>query len=453
MAANSAPREFGQAPQMPTRGILADSRPLMGAADPRQRRQAMAQTVQTDSRTDSSPERDALPHKARSFTALPAPDRASALLAEIASAPCAFAPASGDAPLALYGAGDLGRLARGHLKAVGRDFVMAIDRNAKALALEPAWAGVHLAHPDEVSETAKNDVRVAVSVVTTPYVPLERALAERGFKDIVPFYDLAESFRDRHPLSNGWFAPLLTAQDQANAAKVLALWADDVSRAHHLQFLAWRRLREEWTFERAPPVNDIRFFIPEITCVLRGDEILVDAGAHHGKVIKAFTKQTNGAFRQIVAIEPDAENRARFLENLRAWLPGDARVTVLTCALSDGDGEAPFHPGLDYASQLSPTGTMRVETRKLDALGLAPTFVKLHLEGGELAALKGARQTLLANRPIVAATVYHNADGIWKTPLWLMDTLPDYRFLFRVHSWCGTGAVVYAIPNERTGRA
>ena len=90
-----------------------------------------------------------------------------------------------------------------------------------------------------------------------------------------------------------------------------------------------------------------------------------------------------------------------------------------------------------------------MRTRALDALGLNPTFLKLHLEGGELAALKGARQTLLSRRPIVAATVYHNADGIWRTPLWLMETLPDYHFLFRSHGWCGTGAVVYAMPAER----
>ena len=63
-------------------------------------------------------------------------------------------------------------------------------------------------------------------------------------------------------------------------------------------------------------------------------------------------------------------------------------------------------------------------------------------------ALKGAQQTLLDCRPIVAATVYHNDDGIWRTADWLMKTLADYRFLFRNHSWCGTGAVIYAIPRE-----
>ena len=87
--------------------------------------------------------------------------------------------------------------------------------------------------------------------------------------------------------------------------------------------------------------------------------------------------------------------------------------------------------------------------RRLDTLGLAPTFIKRHLEGGELPALKGARETLAKHRPLVVATVYHNDDGIWRTPSWLMETLPDYRFLFRAHSWCGTGAVVYALPRER----
>lgn len=409
----------------------------------------MAQTTQTDSRTDSLPERDVLPHKARSFTALPGPDQASELLAEIATAPCPFAPATADAPLALYGAGNLGRLARDFLKAVGQDFVMAIDRNARQLAQEQAWSGVQLLQADEVAETAKREMRLAVSVVTAPYVPLERSLAKLGFEDIVPFYDLAESFRQVHPLSNGWFAPPLSARDRANTAKVLTLWDDDISRAHHLQFLAWRRLREEWTFEPAPLANGSRFFIPEVTRLLRADEILLDVGAHHGSVTEAFIRQTGGSFRQVVAIEPDSSNRARLEQQLQSWLPNDPRLAVLDCALAADESAARFHDGLGYASQLSDTGSMQVATRRLDALGVSPTFIKLHLEGGELAALKGARRTLLAKRPIVAATIYHNADGVWKTPLWLMETLPDYRFLFRADSWCGTGAVVYCLPKDR----
>jgi FkbM family methyltransferase len=185
---------------------------------------------------------------------------------------------------------------------------------------------------------------------------------------------------------------------------------------------------------------------------LRDDEVLLDGGAHHGVVVDVFLRHSKGRFRQIVAIEPDPINRIHLGKNLQKLAPNDPRIATADYALSDNDGEAVFHSGLDYASQISRTGGLRVRTRPVDALGLSPTFIKLHLEGAELAALKGAQQTLLDHRPIVAATIYHNNDGIWKTADWLMRTLPDYRFLFRNHSWCGTGAVIYAIPQERTAR-
>jgi FkbM family methyltransferase len=389
-----------------------------------------------------------LPYLARDFDAPPGALQAEALLAELAEAPCTAGPVALDRPLALYGAGNLGRLARDYLKAVRHDFAMAVDRAAARLAADPQWAGLSVLAPEAVPNDLRRDMRLAVSVVTTPYVPLAASLRARGFADVVPFYDVAESFRHLHPLSNGWFAAPLTAQDRDNAAVVLARWDDDVSRAHHLQFLAWRRLRQEWAFTGAAVANDDRFFIPEVRALLRGDETFVDCGAHHGEVSLTFANIV-GAFRQVVAIEPDPVSRARLTDNLKSGLGEAAQVVISDCALSDEEGEALFHDGLDYVSQLSPTGRMRVMRRRLDTLDLAPTIVKLHLEGGELPALKGARETLLAHRPLVVATVYHNDDGIWRTPSWLMDTLPDYRFLFRAHSWCGTGAVVYAIPRER----
>ena len=63
------------------------------------------------------------------------------------------------------------------------------------------------------------DARIAVSVVTSPYVTIERSLAARGCTDVVPFYDLAESLRGQHPLANGWFAEPLTAADQREIAR------------------------------------------------------------------------------------------------------------------------------------------------------------------------------------------------------------------------------------------
>jgi len=394
-----------------------------------------------------------MPHLARTFKNNPDATVARDLLSEIASRPCAFGPVQTERPLALYGAGNLGRMAREFLTYLDLDFAAVIDRNAEALKSDPAWAGVELFHPDHVPEHIRSHFLTAVSVVTSPYTGVETALRDAGYQHVVPFYDLAESFHDRHPLSNGWFAAPLNEAETQEVSDVLTRWDDDISRAHHLQFLAWRRVREEWIFDQAGvPVHN-RFFIDAFKSLFRNDEIFLDVGAHYGPVTETFLATVHGQFRQIIAIEPDDENRARLVEESRRFLPDDPRLTILDNVLGDDVKPAMFHQGLGYASQISERGNKPVILTPIDQLGIKPTLIKLHMEGTELPALLGAEQTIRECRPLLAVTVYHNADGISKTADWLMTHFPDYRFLFRLHSWCGTGAVIYCIPPERLNAA
>ena len=387
----------------------------------------------------------------RSFAAMPDAADARLLLAEIASASAAPRPHITDAPIILYGAGNLGRMAKEFLETVGRPFESVVDRNAPGLRDDPCWRSHALMTAEAVPDEIKQTHALLVTVATAPFAPVEAELRQRGFAQIVPFYDFAEGFRDIHPLSNGWFAAPFSHDDLAMIVRVQDGFSDDLSRAHHLQFLAWRRLRQEWTFSDAPVTGDDRFFIPEIMAVLHDDEVFVDAGAHHGSVVEAFLSRVDRRFAGIIAVEPDAANRDRLKAALGGMVDRD-KVEIHDVALGSETGEGRFHSGLGYASQLSATGHEIVAVHRIADLvagGPPVTFLKLHLEGAELDALKGARETLLHDRPIVAATVYHNDDGIWRTPLWLMETLDNYRFLFRLHSWCGTGAVIYAIPQER----
>ena len=73
----------------------------------------------------------------------------------------------------------------------------------------------------------------------------------------------------------------------------------------------------------------------------------------------------------------------------------------------------------------------------------------MHLEGAELNALKGARNLIASHRPVIAVTTYHNSNGLWALPRWVMDEFPDYKFLMRLHGWCGTGAVLYGLPETK----
>lgn len=387
----------------------------------------------------------------RDIPSLPSREEVDALLTEIALDRAIRRARPVDKPLALYGAGTLGRMAREYFDYLGIPIRLVVDANAKNLRKIPDWQNICLLCPDEVTSEIKRDTLLSLCIATTPYAPIAKDLSLAGWKDIVPFYDIAEHYRERHPLSNGWFAKPFSLYEQSAIAGVLQSWHDDISRAHHLQFLAWRRLRQEWRFRGAEIDISNRFFIPEVCSTLRENERFLDAGSHVGQVIETFLLHTKNQFEHIFAIEPDPASLAKLnklSESLDEQL--QKKIEILSYAIADKDGKRSFVSNLGYASQCWHSGLDTVTCRSLDTLDLAPTFVKLHLEGMELAALYGARQTLCTHRPILTSTVYHNEDGLWRTAHWLQENLTEYALFFRLHSWCGTGATIYAIPNERT---
>lgn len=386
----------------------------------------------------------------KKFACAPDPTAASALLHDLAARLLPSAARRIDKPLVLYGAGNLGKMARVYLERVGVEFLYVVDASPQRYLDDPFWRGVDIVSPQDVSMAQRQRVLLAVCVVTAPFGEVYAPLAATGWSDVVPFYDLAEACRDRHVLGNGWFVGALSSVDVARTEQVLARWGDDASRAHHLQFIAWHGLREDWLFDDAPVICDDRYFVPPLRQALLDDEVFVDIGAHHGEVSLKFMQIVGRHFREIWMIEPDLENLSRICVELRenGW-SDDARVKILSCALGERGGLERFFAGAGYASRLSELGRASVEVKALDQLGITPTLVKLHVEGGELAVLQGGLETIKTQRPILAVTTYHNRLGLWELPGWLMDNLPDYVFLWRQHTWCGTGAVMYCLPRER----
>jgi len=384
------------------------------------------------------------------FACPPGIPGAQALLGNILSQPAAPGPRRIEGPFALYGAGKLGRMAMDFFAHIGVEPNLVVDANADALRSSPYWDGCLLLAPAEVPAEIKRSIPLLVSVATLCFTDLARTLEEQGWRDIVPIYDITEAYRDRYPLANGWFMGDVDDAGQAAIRQVLTAWNDDVSRAHHLQFMAWHRLRQDWVFDGAPVDLDRRYFIPEVVSLLGEHEVFVDVGAHTGEIAEAFRRAVGDRFEEILMFEPDPRNAAT-VEEVLSVLPESLRIKhrLLRCALSSRGGKHDFFAGLGYASQLSRLGSNIAEVNTLDAMDVAPSYIKMHLEGHELDALQGAEATLQRCRPMVAVTIYHSDYGLWKLPSWLMQTLTNYRFYLRLHSWCGTGAVMYCVPVER----
>ena len=352
-----------------------------------------------------------------------------------------------DKPVILYGAGNLGKLAKGYFNHLGIPVLMILDRQNKLYQNDPYWKKVNILHPDDCPVNFRKSCLTCVCIVTAPYLEIKSHLTSIGFKDVIHFYDITESYKDLHPLNNGWLSGPLSSVDLEMISYVFERLEDDISRAHYLQFLAWRVDRKEISFDWAPINPQNRYFIDEVARIIKDNEVFLDGGACHGKVLNDFINLTNGRFAKIFAVEPDPGN----LRELEANIPILYRnkVEILPFVLGEEESYRHFWGGFGQTSRLDEACGEKVKVVSIDTLGLNPSYVKLHLEGNELSSLIGAKKTLVSHRPIIAATVYHNHSGIWKTQKWLMDNLQNYRFFMRLHCWCGTGAVIYAVPKER----
>lgn len=377
---------------------------------------------------------------------MPNREEAYAFLDELLSLPPANAPEQVKGRIALYGAGNLGKLAFGCLKHVGIRPVYVLDRNAQpGLTLEgelPVYT------PLEV--VAEEDLTVLVTTVNTAFTPIRDQLTSLGFKNILPFYDYAQTFKDKHPINNGWFSGVLNAEDIAGIRLTLKGLNDSWSRAAFLQMLAWRMVREDWIFRDADVLPDNRYFIEPVVGAITEEEHFVDVGAYDGRVLLKFLEVVKGRFASAHLIEPDSYN-IKMLDAALSGLPLEvlSRVNVNQVALSANGGLMPFSHGFDMASRLVDIQAIQTQVVKLDDMPVKPSFIKMHIEGGEYNALVGGLKVLAKYRPILAVTIYHNRDGLWRIPQLLMRALDNYVFYFRLHGWCGTGAVLYGLPKER----
>ena len=84
--------------------------------------------------------------------------------------------------------------------------------------------------------------------------------------------------------------------------------------------------------------------------------------------------------------------------------------------------------------------------------------VQMDIEGFELEALAGAAEVIRRCRPILAVTVYHHGDHLWKVPLAIAQAAnpefeggahQDYSFFLRSYQSEFWETVCYAVPRGR----
>lgn len=192
---------------------------------------------------------------------------------------------------------------------------------------------------------------------------------------------------------------------------------------------------------------DKQYFLNDLI-ILHDNEIFIDCGAYDGDSIIAFMqalieanpKNTSG---KIIALEPDKEsfNKLKLLElqypqliciQKGAWFTKDTLKFA-------GNGYAD--------SYISDNGACMIEVDSIDNIlnGEPTTFIKMDIEGSELAGLKGATSTIQKYKPKLAICVYHKLKDLITIPQYIKSIRSDYIFYLRAHSYDSEEVVLYAV--------
>lgn len=171
--------------------------------------------------------------------------------------------------------------------------------------------------------------------------------------------------------------------------------------------------------------------------------VIVDAGGYDGDTTELFCKHAKD-YSDIFLFEPSQANIAK----ARTRLTHKRNIHFISKGLYDIQGKAYFNDGQGTASSISTEGTTQIELTTIDhALeGHSATFIKMDIEGFELAALRGARQQIINNHPTLAISVYHNTNDFWRIPEFIFSLRSDYKIALRHYTQGWSETVMYFIP-------
>jgi len=344
----------------------------------------------------------------------------------------------------LVGAGPFGLHALSACRDAGLNPVAFADNDKRKTGIE--ISGLPVMTPAQAVEKFGQTVVYLISVYTSEAV--WEQMRQLGVSPI-SFVRLAWTFPDLLLPYLSIDHPAVNAECADEIRKMAGLWADDLSRQEFLAQIQWRTtMSPEVLGGHAPAVETL--FAPDLIS-LREDESFVDCGAYDGDTLRTYLGLSGGKFRSFAAFEPDSINFGK-LESVVGNLPLEQRerVHLFPNALGSAPGRIQFDATGTVCSSAG-AGSVWVDLVTLDGTvsGLAPTFIKMDIEGAEPEAIRGAAAVIREHEPIMAICLYHAARHLWEIPLLIKEILPSYHLYLRRYSNDSWEQICYAIPSHR----
>jgi FkbM family methyltransferase len=269
-------------------------------------------------------------------------------------------------------------------------------------------------------------------------------LRDMGFSNVAPFallQVLDPGAFPPHMFYDGWLEDLVANRERY--AELADLLADDFSRRVLDAVLGFRLTLDASILA---PIVEWELYGPANLLTYGSDEVYVDAGAFDGDSVRLFIERVRGRFAKVIAFEPDTNTFHRLASNFA----NEPRVEPVNAGLHRRAATLRFDNAGTRGSVLVEQGGIEIKVVGLDEVlhGDRVSLLKMNIEGAELEALEGARESIQRWAPTLAISAYHRPSDLWQVPAFARSLRPDYRLYFRQHDGGVIETVLYAIPDK-----
>ncbi len=181
-------------------------------------------------------------------------------------------------------------------------------------------------------------------------------------------------------------------------------------------------------------IIDWDVYFPEKIVNLKDDEVFIDGGAYNGDSINLFEEKTNFKYQKIFAFEPDPQSA----KSLKKKFKENNKVEVISKGMYEYEDNLKFVNDSSRGALFSDTGDISVPVTSVDKIlnGQKATYIKMNIEGLELKALNGSKNTIKTWKPRVAISSYHIPSHLWEVPMLIKYLNKNYDIYLRQHD-CG----------------
>lgn len=194
-------------------------------------------------------------------------------------------------------------------------------------------------------------------------------------------------------------------------------------------------------------VKEAYFDSDIILSQLTENETFIDAGSLDLTTSIYFAEKSNYKYKEIIAFEPNpvqfpvCVDASKANENVKIYPYGLWNENTKLSFYNSGDAG-----GARIIKEPS-ENTQIVNVVSLDNIldGEKASFIKMDVEGAELTALIGAKETIKKYHPKLAISLYHKPEDIWEIPSYILPLNNEYKIYIRHYTLYRNETVLYAV--------